>query len=98
MQQNHPTTRHREQNASDATGGNVAAYFVDSFFKLPAIGHTDRPSELDLLDISANGPPVVSIQSQQPFAHRFSTRIEPVEMGLQFLSSIEHLSLNMYQK
>jgi hypothetical protein len=56
---------------------------ASNFPYIPAKGtderHSDRPCELDILDVLSNDPPISWIQTLQPFPHRFTAAVGTIE-------------------
>jgi hypothetical protein len=62
--------------------------------KRTTVGHSHRPTELDLLDILSNYAPVVLGKVEQPFSHWPPAAGEGVEATSDLLRTIDHLGLD----
>jgi hypothetical protein len=73
VQQDHLAGQDAEDHSRNAAAGKIAAYFPKTPLERAAVRHPDRPAELDLLDVVADGSAILSREFQQPFPHRPAT-------------------------
>lgn len=59
-----------EDNPGDPAALKAASNLPQLVAQRPHKAHADRPRELDVRDVFANGPPVLRVKRLEPFANR----------------------------
>src|SRR6185437_6104257 len=91
MQQHHAAAAHAEDDSRDSALHERTSHLPKSTARRTDKGQTQRPGELDILDVFADEPPVFRRQLFQPFTDRLAPTgiaIEPCRKSLQLQLTI----------
>src|SRR5258708_5855866 len=79
-----------EDHACNAATCQPASYFPQFMAQRPDQRHPDRPGELNVFNILADGFSVLQIKALQPFAHRLTSCVRTIETCRQALETRSH--------
>src|SRR5207245_236513 len=87
MQEHHGIFFNAENQARDTTARQAASNFPQLTAERTYRRHTNPPRKLDILDVFANGPPILWVQAFKPFPHRLPSAIGAIKPCWQSLYS-----------
>jgi hypothetical protein len=70
MQENHLIFDDAKDDSANSPVGEIASNLPNAATKQSALGHADRPAELNFLDIPADNPPIGHGQLDDPISDR----------------------------